>query len=48
MDWGRKWLIDFITEKTQRILFDRSNNAAAIDVKIDRSRLEKKLSSFKM
>ena len=48
VDWGRKWLVDFITEKTEFILFDRSNNAAAIDVKMNRSGLDKKLSSFKM
>ena len=45
MDWGRKWLVDFNTEKIQR--FDRSNNIGVFDVKMDRSVLEEK-SSFKM
>ena len=35
VDWVRKFLIDFNTGKTQLILFDRSNNSVAIDVKID-------------
>ena len=35
MDWGRKWLIDFNAAKTQLVLFDRSNNTGAIDVKMD-------------
>ena len=26
MDWGRKWLVDFNSGKTQLVLFDRSNN----------------------
>ena len=47
VDWGRKWLVDFNTGKTQLVLFDRSNNTGAIDVKIDGSVLEEK-SSFKM
>ena len=47
VDWGRKWLFDFNTEKTQLVLFDRSNNTGAIDVKMDGSVLEAK-SSFKM
>ena len=47
MDWGRKWLIDFIAGKTQLVLFDQSNNTAAIDVKMDGSVLEEK-SSFKV
>ena len=37
MDWGRKWLIDFSDGKTQLVLFDRSNNTVAIDVKMDGS-----------
>ena len=47
VDWGRNWLIDFNAGKTQLVLFDRSNNIGAIDVKMDGSALEKK-SSFKM
>ena len=47
MDWGRKWLVDFNTGKTQLVSFDQSNNAGAIDVKIDGSVLEEK-SRFKM
>ena len=31
----RKCLFDFNTEKTQLILFDRSKNSSAIDVKMD-------------
>ena len=34
VDWGRKWLVDFIAGKTQLVSFDRSNNAGAIDVKM--------------
>ena len=40
-------LVDFNAGKTQLVLFDRSNNTGAIDVKIDGSVLEEK-SSFKM
>ena len=47
VDWGRKWLVDFNAEKTQLVLFHRSNNTGAIDVKMDGSVLEEK-SSFKM
>ena len=47
VDWGRKWLIDFSVGKTQLLSFDRSNNISAIDVKMDGSVLEEKL-SFKM
>ena len=46
VDWGRKW-VDFNAGKTQLVLFDRSENTGAIDVKVDRSVLEEK-SSFKM
>ena len=45
MDWARKWLVDFKAGKTQLVLYDRSKNTGAIDVKIDGSVLEKK-SSF--
>ena len=47
MDWGRKWLVDFIAGKTQLILFDRYKNTDAIDVKMDGSVLEEK-TFFKM
>ena len=47
VDWGRKWLFDFSAGKTQVILFDWSNNTGAIDVKMDGSVLEEKL-SFKI
>ena len=46
-DLGRKWLVDFNSGKTRLILFDRSNNTGAIDLKMDGSVLERK-SSFKM
>ena len=46
VEWGRKCLVGFNTGKTQLVLFDRSNNTGAIDVKMDGSVLEKK--SFKM
>ena len=35
VDWGKKWIVDFNAGKTQLVLFDRSNNTAAIDVKMD-------------
>ena len=47
MDWGKKWLVDFNAGKTQLVLLDRSNNNGAIDVKMDGSVHEEKL-SFKM
>ena len=47
VDWVRKWLVDFNTGKTQLVLFDGSSNTEAIDVKMDESVLEEKL-SFKM
>ena len=47
VDWGRQWLVEFITEKAQLVLFDRSNNTGAIEVKIGESVLEE-ISSFKM
>ena len=34
VDWGRKWLVDLITGKTQLVSLDRSNNTGAIDVKM--------------
>ena len=47
VDWGRTWLMDFNTEKTQLVSFDRSNNTGAINVKMGGFVLEEK-SSFKM
>ena len=47
VDWGKKWLVDFNAVKTQLVSFDRSNNTGAIDVTMDVSVLEEKL-SFKM
>ena len=47
VDWGKFWLVDFNAGKIQLVLFDWSNNTGSIDVKMDRSVLEKK-SSFKM
>ena len=44
VDWGMKWLSDFNAGKSQLVLFDRSNNTGAIDVKTDGSILEKKSS----
>ena len=44
MDWGKKWLVDFNAGKTQLALFDWSNNNGSIDVKMDGSVLEEKLS----
>ena len=43
MNWGRKWFVDFNVGKTQLISFDQSNNAGAIDVKMDGSVLEEKI-----
>ena len=47
LDLVRKWLADFNARKNQLVLFDRSNNTAAIYVKMDGSVLEAK-SFFKM
>ena len=47
MDWGKKWLVDFIAGTTQLVSFDQSNDNGSIDVKMDGSVLEEK-SSFKM
>ena len=47
VDWGKKWLVDFIIGKIQLVLFDWSNNNGSIDVKMDGSDLEEK-SSFKI
>ena len=45
--WGRKWLADFNTGRTQLVSFDQSNNTGATDVKIDGSVLAEK-SSFRV
>ena len=42
VDWGRNWLVNFNVGKTQFVLFDRSNNSGAINVKMDGSVLEEK------
>ena len=42
--WGRKWLVDFNSGKSQLVLFDWSNNIVAIDVKMGGSVPEEKLS----
>ena len=42
MNWGRKWLVDFIAGKTQLVSFDWSNKTGANDVKMDGSVLEEK------
>ena len=47
MDWGKKWLVDFNPGKTQLVLFDCCKNNGSVNVKMDRSVLEEKL-SFKM
>ena len=47
MNWGKKWFVDFSAEKTQLVLFDRSNNTGSIEVNLDGSVLEEK-PSFKM
>ena len=47
VNWGQKWLVDLNAGKSQLVLFDGSNNTAAIDVKMDGSVLEEK-SSFKI
>ena len=47
MDWGWKWLVDFNGGKAHLVLFDRSDNTGAINVKMNVSVLEEK-SSFKV
>ena len=47
MDLGRKWLVGFNAEKSQLVLFDRSYNTGAINVKMDGPVLEEK-SSLKL
>ena len=47
MDWGKKWLADFNTGKSQLVSFDWPNNFGSIYVKMDGFVLEEK-SIFKM
>ena len=47
VNWGRKWLVDFNARKTHLVSFDQCNNTGAIDVRMDGSVLQEKL-SFKM
>ena len=47
MDWDKKWLVYFNAGKTQLVLTDQANDNGSIDVKMDGSVLEEKL-SFKM
>ena len=42
VDWGKKWLVDFIAGTTQLVSFDQSNDNGSIDVKMDGSILEEK------
>ena len=35
VEWGKKWLVDFKSGKTQLLPFDQSNNTGFIGVKID-------------
>ena len=44
VDFGRKWFVAFNLRKTELVLFGRSNNSGAIDVKMDGSILEQKSS----
>ena len=44
MEWGRTWLADFNVEKAQLVLFDWSNNTGAIEVNMDWSVVDEKLS----
>ena len=37
VDLGKKWLVDFVAEKTRLVLFDWSINTGAFDVKMDGS-----------
>ena len=48
VDSGSKWLSDFSAGKTQLVLFYQSDNTDAIDVKINGSVLEEKLSFKKL
>ena len=47
VDLSRKWTVDFNAGKTELVSFDQSNNIGGIDVKMDGSVFEEKL-SFKI
>ena len=47
VDWGKKWLVDFNSGKSQLLSFDWPNNSDSIYVKMDGFVLEEK-STFKM
>ena len=47
VDWGKKWFVDFNAGKTLLVSFDRSNSNGSIDVKMDGTVFEEKL-SFKI
>ena len=40
VDWGRKWVVDFNSVKSQLVLFELSNNSGAIDGKLSGFALE--------
>ena len=40
VDWGRKWLADFNSVKSQLVLFELSNNSGAIYGKMNGFALE--------
>ena len=42
VDWGKKWLVDSNTRKTQLVSFDWSNDNGSMDVKMDGCVLEEK------
>ena len=42
VDWGKKWLVDFIAGTTQLVSFDQSNDNGSIDMKMYGSLLEEK------
>ena len=44
MYWGRNWLVDFSAKKSQLVSFDQFSNTGAIDVEMDESVFEEKLS----
>ena len=41
-----KWLVDFISGKTQSDSFDQSNNSVVIHLKINKSNLDEKSSYY--
>ena len=47
VDWSKKWPVDFNAAKTQLFTFDRCNNSSVIDMKMNGSVFEEKL-SFKV